>query len=234
MNSVQGNIVVKEEQVIRKEAIPLGRIPSFDQDGKLIDGKVLLNPYETFGDFDNVTRYWSPIFSSMVSIGNSSNLSGNLITYIPFLIERDLEITELALNQNIGGSPNSKMVIGIIRTKENRSPLIGKVAFQSPEISIDTTGDKIVAGVSIPLNAGLYYFALQHNSSIPIRFRGLATTQMKPLLYLPSLTSPGWVHSATIFKPYQPTFEDDEPIAANFSAGLGFSVPLFFIKSNHN
>lgn len=233
MNSVQGNIVVKEEQVIRKESIPSRRIPAFDNDGKLIDGKVLLNPYETLGSFDNVTRYWSPIFSSMVSIGNSSNLSSNLITYIPFLLERDLEIIELALSQNMGGSPNSKMVIGIIRTKDNRSPLLGKVAFQSPEINIDNTGDKILSGISIPLIAGLYYFALQHNSNNPIRFRGIATTQMKPLLYLPSLSSPGWVHSATIFKPYQPTFEDDEPIAANFSAGLGFSVPLFFIKSNH-
>ncbi|MFM2394187.1 MAG: hypothetical protein RLZZ546_2169, partial [Bacteroidota bacterium] len=60
MNSVQGNIVVKEEQVIRKESIPSRRIPAFDIDGKLIDGKVILNPYETFGSFDNVTRYWSP------------------------------------------------------------------------------------------------------------------------------------------------------------------------------
>jgi hypothetical protein len=233
MNSVQGNIVVKEEAVIKKEPVVMGRIPAFDQDGKLIDGKVLLNPYETFGSFDNVARYWSPIFSSMASIGNSSNLSSNLITYIPFLVERDLEITELALSQNMGGSANSKMLIGIIRTKDNRSPLIGKVAFQSQEISIDNTGDKIVAGISIFLNAGLYYFALQHNSNNPIRFRGITTTQMKPLLYLPSLTSPGWVHSATIFKPYQSTFEDDESIAANFSAGLGFSAPLFFFKSNH-
>lgn len=233
MNSVQGNIVVKEEQVIRKEPIPAGKIPTFDQDGKLVDSKVLANPYEHIGLFDGTLRYWSPLFSNMVSIGNSSNFSANLITYIPFLLERDIVLNELALSLNNAGNGGSKMNIGIVRTRDNRSPLVGKVMYQSPEIAIDTVGDKILSTLSVALSAGLYYFAMQHNSNSQIRFRGIATTQIKPLLYIPALNSPGWVHSATVSKVYQSTFENDEPIPANFSAGLGFSPPVFFFKSIH-
>lgn len=233
MNSVQGNIVVKEEQVIRKESIPMGKIPVFSIDGKLIDSKVLVNPYEYMGVHDGVLQYWSPLFSSMVTIGNSSTFASNIITYIPFLLERDILFTELAVSLNNTGNAKSKINLGIVRTKDNRSPLVGKVIYQSPEITIDTIGDKILSGLSINISAGLYYFAMQHNSKSPIRFRGIPTTQTKPLLYILSLSSPGWIHSATVSKTYQSTLIDDEPLPANFSEATGFSIPVFFFKSIH-
>jgi hypothetical protein len=233
MNSVQGNIVVKEEQAIRKENIPLGKIPVFDQDGKLVDSKVRVNPYEYMGVHDGVQQYWSPLFSSMVTIGNSSSFASNLITYIPFVLERDIVLTELAVSLTNGGNAGSKMNIGIVKSKDNHAPLIGKVMYQSPEIAIDVVNDKIMSGLSVNLSAGLYYFAMQHNSKSTIKFRGIATTQMSPLLYIPALNSTGWIHSAVLSKTYQSTFVDDEPLPVSFSASTGFAVPVFYFKSIH-
>jgi hypothetical protein len=230
-DSTFGNHKVNSEPVYKKQQIPSGYIPEFDSDGLLkASNKAIISKSEYLGKFHSGNRYWCPYLSTMAAFTNSTPIARNNQLYIPFFLERDLTVSEVVLNLTNTGSSGSKLNYGIVASRVNAHPLPGVLIFQSAEFLTSTTGDKASTGLALNIPAGFYFFVLWHNSTSTLRFRGVATTAIEPLLHIGSLSDAGYTHSFSIGKSYASALVNNEAIAPVFSSVSGVVLPVILCK----
>jgi hypothetical protein len=226
-----GNHKVNMEPVYKKQQIPSGYIPEFDSDGLLkASSKHITSKSDFLGKFHSGNRYWCPYLSTMAAFTNSTPIARNTQLYIPFFLDKDLTISEIVLNLTTTGSSGSKLNYGIVASRPNSHPLPGAVKFQSAEFLTNATGDKASLGLALNVLAGFYFFVVWHNSTSTLRFRGVATTAMEPLLNINSLSDAGYAHSYSIVKTYSNALVGNEVLVPVLSSASGVLLPVGLIK----
>jgi hypothetical protein len=109
-------------------------------------------------------RFYTPSTNAL-AIGSLPNVSGS-IRYSPFLVERDITITQLGISVvTIAGVGNTARVGIYTNNASTNQPLTRLV--DSGTIALDgaPSSQRIVTGLSITLTKGLYWFAYFSNAS---------------------------------------------------------------------
>jgi hypothetical protein len=108
-------------------------------------------------------RWYTPSTNAL-AIGSTPNVA-NSIRFSPFLVERDITITQLGISVvTIAGTGNTARVGIYTNNASTNQPLTRLV--DSGTIALDgSTGQRIVTGLSVTLTKGLYWFAYFSNAS---------------------------------------------------------------------
>jgi hypothetical protein len=108
-------------------------------------------------------RWYTPSTNAL-AIGSTPNVA-NSIRFSPFLVERDITITQLGISVvTIAGTGNTARV-GIYSNNASTNQPSSRLV-DSGTIALDgSTGQRIVSGLSVTLTKGLYWFAYFSNAS---------------------------------------------------------------------
>jgi len=108
-------------------------------------------------------RWYTPSTNAL-AIGSSLNVA-NSIRYSPFIVERDITITQLGISVvTVAGTGNTARVGIYTNNASTNQPLTRLV--DSGTIALDgATGQRIVSGLSVSLTKGLYWFAYFSNAN---------------------------------------------------------------------
>jgi hypothetical protein len=108
-------------------------------------------------------RWYTPSTNAL-AIGSSLNVA-NSIRYSPFIVERDITITQLGISVvTVAGTGNTARVGIYTNNASTNQPLTRLV--DSGTIALDgSTGQRIVTGLSVTLTKGLYWFAYFSNAN---------------------------------------------------------------------
>ena len=108
-------------------------------------------------------RWYTPSTNAL-AIGSTPNVA-NSIRFSPFLVERDITITQLGISVvTIAGTGNTARVGIYTNNASTNQPQTRLV--DTGTIALDgATGQRIVSGLSVTLTKGLYWFAYFSNAS---------------------------------------------------------------------
>jgi len=108
-------------------------------------------------------RWYTPSTNAL-AIGSTPNVA-NSIRFSPFLVERDITITQLGISVvTIAGTGNTARVGIYTNNASTNQPQTRLV--DSGTIALDgATGQRVVTGLSVTLTKGLYWFAYFSNAS---------------------------------------------------------------------
>jgi hypothetical protein len=107
-------------------------------------------------------KWWTPS-NNALSIGSLGNVA-NSIRFSPFIVEKDITITQLGIAVvTIAGAGNTARVGIYSNNASTNQPLTRLV--DSGTLAVDSTGTKTATGLSVALTRGLYWFAYFTNAS---------------------------------------------------------------------
>ena len=107
-------------------------------------------------------RWYTPS-NNALAIGSLGNLA-NSIRYSPFIVEKDITITQLGIAVvSIAAAGNTARVGIYSNNPATNQPLTRLV--DSGTLAVDSTGTKTATGLSVALTRGLYWFAYFTNAS---------------------------------------------------------------------
>lgn len=108
-------------------------------------------------------RWYTPSTNAL-AIGSSLNVS-NSIRYSPFIVERDITITQLGISVVAAATAGSTARVGIYTNNASTNQPLTRLV-DSGTIALDgATGQRIVTGLSVTLTKGLYWFAYFSNAN---------------------------------------------------------------------
>jgi hypothetical protein len=181
--------------------------------------------------FDQLA-WWETLQSDLLfTATTSTGIVAGTVTYVPFLVKKPIVITDLSIRQVGAGSAGSVFVIGIYKASATSYPAPGQVVYNSAPISATVANsDKEITGLSLSLPKGLYYLAINTNSTTAITFLGIPESSVLPyILYTPVTNSTRAVSRITNTAVYSPIFTPN-PSGLNWSNSTGFTAPLFRVK----
>ena len=126
-------------------------------------------------------RWYTPSTNAL-QIGSSLNVSNN-IRYSPFIVERDITITQLGISVLVAATAGSTARVGIYTNNaSNNQPLTRLV--DSGTIALDgaPNSQRIVTGLSITLTKGLYWFAYFSNANASGTIASIANLNLPDVL----------------------------------------------------
>jgi len=101
--------------------------------------------------------------NNALSIGSLGNLA-NSIRFSPFIVEKDITITQLGIAVVTIGLVGNTCRVGIYSNNASTNQPSSRLV-DSGTLALDSTGQKIVSGLSVTLTKGLYWFAYFSNAS---------------------------------------------------------------------
>jgi len=114
-------------------------------------------------DYRKAGRFYTPS-NNALSIGSLGNLA-NSIRYSPFLVEKDITITQLGIAVVTIGAVGNTCRVGIYSNNASTNQPLTRLV-DSGTIALDgLTGQRTVTGLSVTLTKGLYWFAYFSNAS---------------------------------------------------------------------
>lgn len=161
---------------------------------------------------------------------NSTHLEAGTIFFIPFRTLRKIRVAEVHFFIISAGSLLSSLNFAVYKNKPN-AEAPDTVVYQSAEISASVTGIKTLATDFI-LDAGVYYFAYQTNSTSKITLRGISQYGTDSFLGTINASSTEVITRFTKTALYSKVLPatPDNVVAV---AGSGFTPPVFWFKESN-
>ena len=107
-------------------------------------------------------RWWTPSVNQL-AIGSLTNAI-NSIRYSPFIVERDITVTQLGIAVVTSGGASTTCRLGIYSNDPTTTKPLTRLV-DSGTLALDSTGVKSATGLSVVLAKGLYWFAYFSNAS---------------------------------------------------------------------
>jgi hypothetical protein len=98
-----------------------------------------------------------------LSIGSLGNVA-NSIRFSPFIVEKDITISQLGIAVVTIGLVGNTARVGIYSNNASTNQPLTRLV-DSGTLAVDSTGTKTVTGLSVTLTKGLYWFAYFSNAS---------------------------------------------------------------------
>lgn len=178
-------------------------------------------------------NFWECLYQTQNAVAvNATSMTSGTISYIPLLVDKTIMLTEWSMRVVTGGSAGSVFVLGIIAARAGAYPLLGNVVYNStPQSCATNNTDVVVTGLNVTLTAGLYWLAVQTNSTNSVTFLGVPLTATKPVLYLPAPNSTEYVTRVTVTQAYSATYAANQG-STNWINGAGFTPFRVLFKTN--
>jgi len=126
-------------------------------------------------------RWYTPS-NNALQIGSSLNVSNN-IRYSPFLVERDITITQLGISVVVAATAGSTARVGIYTNNPaNNQPLNRLVDSGTMALDGLANSQRIISGLSVTLTKGLYWFAYFSNANASGTIASLANLNLPDVL----------------------------------------------------
>jgi len=150
----------------------------------LLTGQTDFSAYRKIGS--NLTRWYT---GAMNAVNNSTvAFAKDTIHYNPFIVSVTQTISLIAIEVTATGSTNSVARLGIYNSVTDKTSNYhmqpNQVIYDAGTVAIDSTGVKSISGLNVVLQPGLYYLAMNHNSSTTPTFRALGQAACSPLFSL--------------------------------------------------
>ena len=107
-------------------------------------------------------RWYTPS-NNALSIGSLGNVA-NSIRFSPFIVEKDITISQLGIAVVTIGAAGNTARVGIYSNNASTNQPLTRLV-DSGTLAVDSTGTKTVTGLSVTLTKGLYWFAYFSNAS---------------------------------------------------------------------
>lgn len=107
-------------------------------------------------------RWWTPSVNQL-AIGSLTNAI-NSIRYSPFIVDRDITVTQLGIAVVTIGGASTTCRLGIYSNDPTTTKPLTRLV-DSGTLALDSTGVKSATGLSVVLAKGLYWFAYFSNAS---------------------------------------------------------------------
>jgi len=107
-------------------------------------------------------RWWTPSVNQL-AIGSLTNAI-NSIRYSPFIVERDITVTQLGIAVVTSGGASTTCRLGIYSNDPTTTKPLTRLV-DSGTLALDSTGVKSATGLSVVLAKELYWFAYFSNAS---------------------------------------------------------------------
>jgi hypothetical protein len=140
-------------------------------------------------------RWYTPSTNAL-AIGSSLNVS-NSIRYSPFLVERDITITQLGISVVVAATAGSTARVGIYTNNASTNQPLTRLV-DSGTIALDgATGQRIVSGLSVTLTKGLYWFAYFSNANASGSIASIANLNLPDVIGTTSTLNNGLITGYT-------------------------------------
>ena len=140
-------------------------------------------------------RWYTPSTNAL-AIGSSLNVS-NSIRYSPFIVERDITITQLGISVVAAATAGSTARVGIYTNNASTNQPLTRLV-DSGTIALDgSTGQRIVSGLSITLTKGLYWFAYFSNANASGSIASIANLNLPDVIGTTSTLNNGLITGYT-------------------------------------
>jgi hypothetical protein len=140
-------------------------------------------------------RWYTPSTNAL-AIGSSLNVS-NSIRYSPFLVERDITITQLGISVVVAATAGSTARVGIYTNNASTNQPLTRLV-DSGTIALDgATGQRIVSGLSVTLTKGLYWFAYFSNANTSGSIASIANLNLPDVIGTTSTLNNGLITGYT-------------------------------------
>lgn len=151
--------------------------------------------------------------------GTTLTLTANRIYWIPFLVDRSVSITEIAINVTTAATGTA--YVGIYNSNSQFQP--NQLIWISSGLDTGTTGVKVATNnLPLTLNPGVYWFGFVCSAAAVIRAIALAASRS---LALPSLGTANlnyWYTSGSSLPSTAPT--------SGYTGATGGAVPAIGVK----
>jgi hypothetical protein len=116
-------------------------------------------------------------YTQRINAGTVANYTSpaSQVAYLPVFIAADVTIDAVGINVTTAGSANAVTRIGLYSVAANKP---AARLYDWGGVATDTTGQKLITGLSVSLTVGYYCFALSAANITPGVFNGAASTQV--------------------------------------------------------
>lgn len=162
------------------------------------------------------------------NLGNANTIGPGTLLAVPFIVESDLHLSQLAVFVTSGASPGNRMRMGLYRSRADGMPQ--DLFFAPPELITEAGNQEqvITPGTPLLLTPDVYYFAVLQNANQVLR--GVPVSMQRMAVWFSALSASTPVSRLTIARPYGelPAAFPSGYVQAN---GSGYTPPALFVKT---